>query len=58
MPIEIRELIIRVNVPEERNTISEGNNELSRQNIEQMKKEIMEMCLDKVHDLLDRKLRR
>jgi hypothetical protein len=59
MPIEIRELVIRANVPNK--TVRENqqpSGEISAEQKQRLKKEILEDCLDKILTILERKLQR
>jgi hypothetical protein len=55
MPIEIRELVIKVNITE--NT-GQSNPTLEKQDLARLKKEIMTECLAKVQDVLRKKQER
>lgn len=57
MPIEIKELHIKASVVD-RNTKSNGNNEMSRQDIERMKNEIIKACVNEVIQILEDKKER
>lgn len=51
MPIEIRELIIKTTIVDNGLVNSSARQQaLSKQDIEKLKKEILELCLDKLDD--------
>jgi hypothetical protein len=57
MPIEIKELHIKASVVD-KNTQANGNSEMSRQDIERMKSEIIKACVSEVIQILEDKKER
>ncbi len=59
MPIEIRELVIRANVPSQANREQQNQNvEISTEQRHRLKKEILDACVEKILTILERKLQR
>ena len=59
MPIEIRELVIRANVPSQTNQLHQTQSvEISTEQRHRLKKEILDACVEKILTILERKLQR
>ena len=56
MPIEIKELVIKAQV--QQNLGTEKEESISPQKLQKLKKEIVEECLEKLKELLERQLER
>ncbi len=56
MPIEVRQLVIRANVSEELSAPEQKTS--TAPEVEQLRKEIIEECMEKVKELLDKKNQR
>lgn len=57
MPIEIRELIIKTSITEKQ-TGGEKHNALSRRDIDKLKKEIIDQCVEKITDQINKEKER
>ena len=55
MPLEIRELVVRTNIVTNH---SEDQNLLSDENLQQMKKEIVQECVQRVKDQIKKQPKR
>lgn len=53
MPIEIKEMIVKVNI-QEKNIRSNAPASLDKKILEQLKKEIINECMEKVDEYLER----
>ncbi len=57
MPIEIRELIIKTSITEKQ-TGGEKHSALSRRDIDKIKKEIIDHCVEKITDQINKEKER
>lgn len=59
MPIEIRELVIKMTVEKPIRQVGNANTgTVSEQQLKKIKKEIIDICLDKTQDLIERRYKR
>ncbi len=58
MPIEIKELNVKVNVQESFKHSHPPKNHVDKKTLQNLKKEIMAECLEKVQELIDRQYER
>lgn len=59
MPIEIRELIIKTTIVDKGPVNPSGRSQaVSKQDLEKLKKEILEFCMDKLDDKLNKQKER
>jgi hypothetical protein len=61
MPIEIRELVIKMTVNKPMSSLGQSateNNGVSLQQLQRIKRDILEECIDKTKELIDKKSNR
>ena len=54
MPLEIKELIVKVNIQESFSYQKDTKNTVDKKTLQKHKKEIIHECLEKMQDLLDK----
>lgn len=58
MPIEIRELIIKTSIVEGKPEASRPQGTISKKELEKLKKEIIELCMEEIVDKLNKEKER